>query len=260
LTFARHRAITDILVVVPPGWREIYSRSVLRPLEKELGDLLGKIHEPVVGGSTRQDSARAGLTAALHQSQKGSEEQIPVLIHDAARPIVRSEVVSDLLTALRDAHREGPGVAGVVPVLAVGDTLKVIRGQPQALGELYTGQVERTIPRAGLWRVQTPQAFYLGPILEAHQQALLAGTQSSDDAMLFERMGWPVEVVPGTPLSLKVTHPEDLALVEGWLTSSAGTPLPARHGGRRCGAPRRAPGAQRMLRSAPLVPERGGLG
>ena len=250
LTFARHKAITDVLVVVPSGWREEYSRSVLHPLEKELGDLAVKIREPVTGGRRRQESAQAGIEAALNQTRDKYAEETPILIHDAARPIVRSEVISELLASLDTAYQSGPGVAGVVPVLSMADTLKTVKGEIEVVGELTSGQVLRTVPRDDLWRVQTPQAFRLGPALEAHQHAVVADYHVTDDAMLFEWMGWPVKAIAGSPLTMKITHPEELSLLEGWLSIRPETSMPRRHGDRRHRAASREVATAGMARTS----------
>jgi 2-C-methyl-D-erythritol 4-phosphate cytidylyltransferase len=250
LAFARHGEVTDIQVVVPDGWLGEFHRAILRPLEPELGDLASKIHMPVVGGRRRQDSAQAGLSAALSKTSGKQPEKIPVLIHDAARPIVRPEVITDLLSSLRSAHQKELGVAGVVPALAADDTLKVIMEPDYLAGEVPRGRVVRTLPRERMWFVQTPQAFCLGPLLEAHREAVRADYRVNDDAMLFEWMGWPVESVPGTPLSMKVTHAEDLSLLEGWLSVRSATSLPPRRMVRRDRLKRRArAGAPRAPRS-----------
>jgi 2-C-methyl-D-erythritol 4-phosphate cytidylyltransferase len=218
LALAQHPVVTDVLAVVPRGWREKTRKQVLLPLGRELDGIDVTIHEPVVGGRKRQDSARAGLAAVLKQTPEDQLEATPILIHDAARPLVRADVIDQLLLRLREAHRRNPGVAGVIPVLGVEDTLKVVRGEVGAGGAATQARVLRTAPRVGLWRVQTPQAFCLGPIVEAHQEAIAANRRVTDDAMLYEWMGWPVETVMGNTLSLKVTYPADLELLEAYLT------------------------------------------
>ena len=111
-----------------------------------------------------------------------------------------------------------------------------------ALNERLTDHLSRPdidMPRERLWQVQTPQAFYLGPLLEAHREAVMANYYATDDATLFEWMNWPVISVPGTPLSMKVTRAEDLALIEGWLSMREETTRQGRRRPRRTSAPRR---------------------
>jgi len=72
------------------------------------------------------------------------------------------------------------------------------------------GVVDATLDRAGLWAVQTPQAFRADLLREAHEKARRDGVSGTDDAMLVERLGHPVRVVPGLAGNVKITTPEDL--------------------------------------------------
>ena len=143
----------------------------------------------VAGGATRAASVQAGLAAltAAHEDA--------VLIHDAARPFVTSAHVQNLLAALA-------GAEGAVPALPVADTLK--RG---------AGVVSETVTRDGLWRAQTPQAFRLPTLLDAYA-AWPAGSEPTDDAAVVERAGGKVALVPGDPMLMKLTYPEDFAMAE----------------------------------------------
>ena len=145
----------------------------------------------VTGGSTRAESVAAALAEV-------PEEALVVLVHDAARPLVDDGLVERLLVPL------GEGFDGAVPVLPVADTLKRIRD----------GVVEETVDREGLVAAQTPQAF-LAPTLRRAFAGDLSG--ATDCASLVERAGGRVAVVDGDPRLLKVTTPDDLALVESWL-------------------------------------------
>jgi 2-C-methyl-D-erythritol 4-phosphate cytidylyltransferase / 2-C-methyl-D-erythritol 2,4-cyclodiphosphate synthase len=217
---ALHPAVTDLLAVVPRGWAAETERAILGPLRAALPRGTGRIHRAVIGGARRQDSVRAGLEAAAHLSRGTDLDRIAVLIHDAARPIIAAGLIDALLACLHraDQPQAAPSatapaddasrlvLGGAVPVVPVGDTLKAV-----------AGQVTSTVDRAGLWRVQTPQAFPLGPVLQAHSEAHATGREVTDDAMLFESRGWPVAVTAGSALGIKITFPEDLALLEGWL-------------------------------------------
>ena len=121
-----------------------------------------------------------------------------VLVHDAARPLLDHALVQRLLAPL------GEGFDGAVPVQPVADTLKRVRD----------GAVLETVDRTGLAIAQTPQVF-LAPTLRRAFAGDLAG--ATDCASLVERAGGRVAVVDGDPRLLKVTTPEDLALVESWL-------------------------------------------
>ncbi|HTU56304.1 MAG TPA: 2-C-methyl-D-erythritol 2,4-cyclodiphosphate synthase [Acetobacteraceae bacterium] len=142
---------------------------------------------PAPGGETRQASVLAGLEAlAAHAPEV-------VLVHDAARPIVPPGTVSSLLAALE-------GAPGAIPALAVADTLK--RGDG-------AGRIAATVPREGLFRAQTPQAFRFAELLRLHRAA--AGGAATDDAALFEAAGLAVALLPGSEDNIKITLPEDLA-------------------------------------------------
>jgi 2-C-methyl-D-erythritol 4-phosphate cytidylyltransferase/2-C-methyl-D-erythritol 2,4-cyclodiphosphate synthase len=144
----------------------------------------------VAGGATRQGSVLAGLEAL--------EPDPPdvVLVHDAARPVVPAGTIPALLAALAE-------VPGAIPALPVADTLK--RGTD--------GRIAATVPRAGLYRAQTPQAFRYADLLAAHRAALGA-EEATDDAQLLERAGLAVALVPGHESNVKITWPEDLTRVE----------------------------------------------
>jgi 2-C-methyl-D-erythritol 4-phosphate cytidylyltransferase len=144
-----------------------------------------------VGGRERSDSVRNGL------------EDLPdghsiVLVHDAARPLVTSKMVDDVI----NAARAGTGAAPGLPVV---DTLKKVNS---------SGEIQGTVDRFDLVRVQTPQAFPREMIEEAHRRAVVDGITATDDAALCERLGMPVMVVPGSERALKITTEEDFARAE----------------------------------------------
>jgi 2-C-methyl-D-erythritol 4-phosphate cytidylyltransferase len=178
-------ALVDAIVVAaPPEWEE---PSIL--LAEEL--VASKVVACVTGGVTRAESVAMALAEV-------PEEALVVLVHDAARPLVDDAVVERLLVPL------GEGFDGAVPVQPVADTLKRVRD----------GTVVETVDREGLVTAQTPQAF-LAPTLRRAFAGDLAG--ATDCASLVERAGGRVAVVEGDPRLLKITTPDDLALVESWL-------------------------------------------
>jgi 2-C-methyl-D-erythritol 4-phosphate cytidylyltransferase / 2-C-methyl-D-erythritol 2,4-cyclodiphosphate synthase len=142
----------------------------------------------IEGGATRQDSVRAGLEAlAIHAPDF-------VLVHDAARPIIPKGTIPALLAALEES-------TGAIPAAPVADTLK----------RVVRGVITETVPRAALFRAQTPQAFRFSILLNAHRRGL---TGATDDASLIEAAGEAVEVVPGSDDNIKLTYPEDLVRLE----------------------------------------------
>ena len=145
----------------------------------------------VLGGAARSDSVKSGLAALTVAG-----EDI-VLVHDAARPLLTVEHVRRLLTALETTP-------AAILALPLADTLKRDDG---------TGRIVGTPPRVGLWRAQTPQGFRLGQLRAAYA-AWPAGEEPTDEAMVFERAGGEVALVPGDPALAKLTFPEDFAMAE----------------------------------------------
>lgn len=150
----------------------------------------------VAGGASRRESVRAGLDAV-------PGDVAHVVVHDAARPLVTVGLVEASLAALE-------GAAGAVVAIAEGDTLKRERA----------GAIQETVDRSGLWRAQTPQAFRAGVLRAAHEHA--GDDEATDDAMLVERLGERVVIVPGDGRNLKVTTPEDLAVAEALIHARGG--------------------------------------
>jgi 2-C-methyl-D-erythritol 4-phosphate cytidylyltransferase/2-C-methyl-D-erythritol 2,4-cyclodiphosphate synthase len=148
---------------------------------------------PVAGGTTRQASVRAGLEALARRAPP----PVAVLVHDAARPVVPRGTIPALLAALKSAP-------AAIPAQPVADTLK----------RAVAGLVAETVPRAGLFRAQTPQAFQFAALLAAHRAA---GGEATDDAQLMELAGAAVRLVPGSETNVKITFPEDLDRVEAQL-------------------------------------------
>ncbi|MBI1198197.1 MAG: bifunctional 2-C-methyl-D-erythritol 4-phosphate cytidylyltransferase/2-C-methyl-D-erythritol 2,4-cyclodiphosphate synthase [Phenylobacterium sp.] len=163
----------------------VVARDRLSQVGEALAGLSG--WRAVAGGASRAASVQAGLAAL------GADR--PVLIHDAARPFVTKAHVDRLLAALTDAE-------GAIPALPVPDTLK--RGDRV---------VETTVARDGLWRAQTPQAFRREALAAAYA-AWPGDAEPTDDAGVVERAGGRVALVPGDPMLMKLTWPEDFAMAE----------------------------------------------
>jgi 2-C-methyl-D-erythritol 4-phosphate cytidylyltransferase len=143
-----------------------------------------------VGGSTRAASVGQGL-AVLRG--RGADDNDWVLVHDAARCLLKPAWVDRLIDACRDDE-----VGGLL-ALPLADTLKQEEG----------GRVAATVPRAGKWAAQTPQMFRLGLL----QGALLrAGAGVTDEASAVEALGLAPRLVVGDYENLKVTWPGDFAL------------------------------------------------
>ena len=144
----------------------------------------------VRGGAVRSESVRLALAAV------GPGD--PVLVHDAARPLLTTDLVEATLAAV-----EGDGVDAAIAAVPVIDTIK------QADGER---KVTRTLDRAGLWAVQTPQVFHRKALERALDVPGETLAQATDDAWLVERMGGQVVLVAASKENLKVTTALDLDL------------------------------------------------
>ena len=115
---------------------------------------------------------------------------------------------SDTVDAVIPVARSGGGAVAAVPL---GDTLKAVANGPGSF------TVERTIPRAGLWRAQTPQGFPRAILERATAAALADGVQGTDDAELVERIGGVVQVVLDQVTNVKLTTDGDFTLAEALL-------------------------------------------
>lgn len=168
------------LVVVVSAEGEAPARAALSGLE---GWRLAR------GGATRAQSVQSGL-AAIEVA-----DETPVLVHDAARPLVTANHVDDLLAALQTAD-------AALPALAVADTLR----------RMADGRTE-TVPRDGLWRAQTPQAARLGRLRTAYANWAGPG-EPTDDTAVVEADGGRIALTPGDPRLMKLTFPEDFEMAE----------------------------------------------
>ncbi len=144
-----------------------------------------------IGGSTRMESVGNGL-------EDLPDEASIALIHDAARPLVDDEMIDRVVARVRNG-------ACAVPALPVVDTIKESDTE---------GRVARTVDRSRLWRAQTPQGFPRAIIERAHREGRAARVHATDDAALCERLGVPVEIVPGSERALKVTDETDFVRIE----------------------------------------------
>ncbi len=177
--FAEHPGVAHVQPVIGEGHEEMFSRA-LEGL---------KVEPAVVGGATRQESCRAGLEAAArHRPGK-------VLIHDGARPLVATDLISHVIAWL-DRHK------AVVPGMPVAETLKLAPG----------GLVKETVDRSAMWTAQTPQGFDFETIFAAHHAARDAGIGNlTDDAAVAERAGIEIAMVPGRSENRKLTTAADMA-------------------------------------------------
>ncbi|MFZ1828263.1 MAG: 2-C-methyl-D-erythritol 4-phosphate cytidylyltransferase [Candidatus Competibacteraceae bacterium] len=152
----------------------------------------------VTGGVERGHSVLNGLDALWERAHPDDW----VLVHDAARPCLRSDDLERLLTALADDP-----VGGLLAI-PVRDTLKQAD---------KAGRVAATVDRSRLWHALTPQMFRLGMLREALRDALARGLTVTDEAAAMEAAGFAPRLVEGRADNLKITRPEDLMLAEFYL-------------------------------------------
>ena len=153
----------------------------------------------IAGGDSRQESVERGLAGLPDQAQH-------VLIHDGARCLASP----DLFNRCSDAVRGGKAVIAATPVT---DTIKRVN---------ESGLITATPNRAELWAAQTPQAFSVDELRKGHRQARANGWTVTDDASLYERLGWPVHVLDAGPSNIKVTTPFDLTVAAAVLAERLG--------------------------------------
>ena len=195
--FLRHSE-TGCVVIVTAAGRQNAARTALGELGNDQRVML------VTGGARRQDSVLAGLVAA-------QESDLPfVAVHDAARPCVPQQVISNLVAAIED------GAAAALPVLPVVDTLKRIEAD----------RVTATADRDGLARAQTPQMFRLADFVARHRSHP-SDSEITDDVRLYEKDDSPITAVKGDDLLMKLTTPGDFTILSSLIAGNGEFDMPA---------------------------------
>ena len=175
----------EIILAIHPQDRETHLEPILAQLRADGLDLV------VDGGATRQESMRNALNA--------SDCEFPiVLIHDAARPFFP-------VAAAQQAIEKASITGGAFLAISAKDTLKQVD---------ESGRVSTTLDRSSAWHAQTPQVVQRDLLEQALRRADADGFQATDDVSLLEHAGFPVTVVAGSDLNIKVTTPEDMAFAE----------------------------------------------
>ncbi|MDR3249984.1 MAG: bifunctional 2-C-methyl-D-erythritol 4-phosphate cytidylyltransferase/2-C-methyl-D-erythritol 2,4-cyclodiphosphate synthase [Mycoplasmataceae bacterium] len=174
--FISHRAVNAVRVVINKDDRELY----------EIAASGLNLEEPILGGSTRQDSVRLGL-----EELTTIKPEI-VLIHDGVRPFVDSDIIDRVIAGIENHD-------GAIPAVHICDTIKRVNSN---------GFVEETVLQKDLWRAQTPQGFCFSKLLLAHRLAI--GKNCSDDAMVAEQANMNIAIVEGSQDNIKITNASDL--------------------------------------------------
>ena len=152
---------------------------------------LNKVKSIVAGGDERQKSAYNGLCAI-------SKDADIVMIHDGARPFIKTETICDCISQAKE-------FGGCVVAVPAKDTIKVAD---------KNGFIMETLDRSVLWSIQTPQVFTCEILRNAHRKAMEDGFIGTDDAVLVERLGHKLKLVMGSYDNIKITTKEDLSIAQ----------------------------------------------
>ena len=187
--FEEFPAVAEIVLVLAAP-----SLDLGRRLARKRG--YAKVSRVCAGGARRQDSVKAGLDALQPCDF--------VMVHDGARPGLDAALLQRGLDAVTV-----PGCAAAIAGVPVKDTIKVVAPD---------GHITDTPDRSTLWAAQTPQIFAHDLLHRVHAE--FEG-DATDDAMMVEALGHPVKMFLGSYENLKVTTPEDLAVMEAILRGRA---------------------------------------
>lgn len=190
--FDNHSQIDVIAVSCLEGWE-----SKLWEYARQFG--IRKLRHVVPGGATNQESICHGVL----ELSKHYEIDANVLIHDAARPLVTSEIITDCLRVIRE---HGNAVA-CIPCLE-----PLLRADAEGIS------AQEYYPRNGLRRAQAPQGFKLGKLMWAHQQAKARGIKDTTASnVLMQILGEKIYFSQSSTNNIKITTPDDKKFMEAWL-------------------------------------------
>ncbi len=187
--------IKEIICVVPEE-DQSYAENIIAEYA------LTKVKNILPGGAKRQDS----VAVALSGLEKEKSPDDLVLVHDGARPFLSTALVNALM---QKAEKYGAAVAA----RPVTDSLKEVSKE---------GFIRRSIPRDGVWAMQTPQVFRLSLLSAAYKKGLADAMVATDDAMMVERLGHPIFCVEGLVENIKITEASDLKRAAAWIEKQSG--------------------------------------
>lgn len=193
--FEKAVGIDQIVIVAAEDYLLHVNNSIVEPFGFK------KVFKIAPGGETRAESVLKGILALPLSTSF-------VAIHDAARPLVKS---ADIDNVIEVAQKHRAAILG----RPMADTVKRVR----------EGMIIATIDRENLYRSETPQVFQYDLIKEAYQKALESETVPTDDASAVEALGFMVRMVEPTGPNPKVTVPEDLDLAARMLEGETGNGL-----------------------------------
>ena len=189
--FQKHPDIDVIAVVCVEGWD-----SILAAYARQYG--ISKLRHIVPGGENGQTSIRNGV----FELERHYAPDDLVLIHDAIRPLVSQDIISECIATARER----------------GSAIVAIPCQEAMLETEDQRSSRRVCPRENLKRTQTPQGFPLGRIAGAHRRALERGiTNSVASCTLMVELGEPVYFCAGSEKNIKLTTPDDMEIFRALL-------------------------------------------
>lgn len=186
--FERHSAIEEICVVVHPDWKEEMHRIVI-------DNKWQKVRHIVDGGTERYLSTLAAIECYLERN----DDDFVMLLHDAARPYISQQIISDVSSATEQFDAVAVGIPST-------DTIWQINP--------YDRTIQRIPERSHMWRAQTPQAFRFPILRDAYQRALQDPQfRSTDDCGVIARYmpEIKIHIVTGAEENIKITFPKDIA-------------------------------------------------
>ena len=189
----QNQHIQSVIIAAPEDSLKDFKRVIKK------NRIAGRRVTLIPGGATRRESVENCLRGVPAESDT-------ILIHDAARPFITQELIAELLKEVKN----NPAVICGVPVKA---TIKQVTSRKSEVkGNVI---VSKTLPREGLWEIQTPQVFNKGVLLRAYRRS--SDKTVTDDSSLVESLGVKVKIVRGSYFNIKITTPEDLVFAKAIL-------------------------------------------
>lgn len=184
--FQKHPEIDEIVVVCLAGWQEM-----VRAYAKQFD--ITKLKYIVEGGGSGQESSRQGVKALM----KDHDKDDIIILHDAIRPLVTNEIISD---CIRTCGSKGMGVTAVPSKETI---MKSVDGKEGI----------ENISRFSVMRIQTPQAFFLGDLAQIHEKALEKGIRNVwEMSSVVAKLGRKVYFSKGSDLNIKISTIEDVEM------------------------------------------------
>lgn len=192
--FQRHPDIDAIEIVCIDEWK-----GALMAYAKQFG--IAKLENVVSGGKNGQDSIRNGL---YDIAERHNDKEDVVLVHDAIRPMISEEVISDNIRVCREYGNAITVVPCTAAMLKTHDSIST----------------EEQVPRDNLKITQTPQAFFVNDLVDAHKEAISRGiTNSVASCTMYIELGRKLYMSKGSEKNLKLTTIEDIEIFKALLNA-----------------------------------------